>query len=277
MDNRDLHFVDRYLPELSPLLLELDGAVLDKLSLRRLPPDTLLYQQEDWDESPLYVVVYGVCKLFCNYESLLFPIYCPRGCVIGTLEALSEDFVLRTANMSSFTEVVLLSIPRRLLQHEVYDQSRGLFFWLVRRTILKYHRSGLKYFVRGDVILKLCGYFCDVFAMCRTSTCGEVHSILIRDTQTPPCQQHRRQRALGGALGQPHERAGPDQHAAGRLFDGRRTLPENAGLYAAAGLLTPAAALFCRGGPRPFPGAEPVLPKTKCSAQGAPPGEQHPP
>lgn len=184
MDNRDLHFVDRYLPELSPLLLELDGAVLDKLSLWRLPPDTLLYQQEDWDESPLYVVVYGVCKLFCNYESLLFPIYCPRGCVIGTLEALSEDFVLRTANMSSFTEVVLLSIPRRLLQHEVYDQSRGLFFWLVRRTILKYHRSGLKYFVRGDVILKLCGYFCDVFAMCRTSTCGEVHSILIRDTQT---------------------------------------------------------------------------------------------
>ena len=93
MDNRHLHFVDRYLPELSPLLLELDGAVLDKLSLRRLPPDTLLYQQEDWDESPLYVVVYGVCKLFCNYESLLFPIYCPRGCVIGTLEALSEDFV----------------------------------------------------------------------------------------------------------------------------------------------------------------------------------------
>ena len=54
----------------------------------------------------------------------------------------------------------------------------------MRRTILKYHRSGLKYFVRGDVILKLCGYFCDVFAMCRTSTCGEVHSILIRDTQT---------------------------------------------------------------------------------------------
>ena len=45
MDNRDLHFVDRYLPELYPLLLELDGAVLDKLSLRRLPPDTLLYQQ----------------------------------------------------------------------------------------------------------------------------------------------------------------------------------------------------------------------------------------
>ena len=123
MDNRDLRFVDRYLPELSPLLLELDEGVLDRLSLRRLPPDTLLYQQEDWDESPLYVLIYGVCKLFCNYESLLFPIYCPQGSVIGTLEALSEDFVLRTANMSSFTEAVLLSIPRRLLQREVYDLS----------------------------------------------------------------------------------------------------------------------------------------------------------
>lgn len=184
MEQSDLLRVKQQLPELYPFLQEMEEGLLRQLTLRRVPPDTLLYRQADWDESPLYILVYGVCRLFCDHEALLHPLYCPRGSVIGTLEALSGEFELRTANVSSFTRVELLSIPRRLLQGEVYRQHQGFFFWLVRHTILKYHRNDLSDFVNGDILFKLCGYFCGIYAMCWASTSGEQRELLLRDTQT---------------------------------------------------------------------------------------------
>lgn len=175
--------VERYLPEILPYLQQLEEQTRSKITVKRLPAGTLLYEQEDWDESPLYISLYGVCKLYCNYESLLFPIYCAQGSVIGTLEALSGNFEPRTANMSAFTDVILLSIPRTLLQHEIYEQSRELFFWLMRRTILKYHRSELHYFLQGDAFFKLCSYFCEIYSICKRSTFRDSMTIVIKDTK----------------------------------------------------------------------------------------------
>lgn len=183
MDWNGWAYVEKYLPELLPYLQELEDDTLRRMMLKKLPAGTMLYEQEDWDESPLYVSLYGVCKLYCNYESLLFPIYCSQGSVIGTLEALSGDFEVRTANMSAFTDTILLSIPRTLLQHEIYDQSRELFFWLMRRTILKYHRSELHYFLQGDTFFKLCSYFCEIYSICKRSTFGDAGDIVIKDTK----------------------------------------------------------------------------------------------
>ena len=176
-------YVEQYLPEILPYLQQLEPSTLKRMALKKLPAGTLLYEQEDWDESPLYVSLYGVCKLYCNYESLLFPIYCVQGSVIGTLEALSGDFELRTANMSAFTDTILLSIPRTLLQNEIYDQSRELFFWLMRRTILKYHRSEWLHFLQGDALFKLCSYFCEIYSICKRSTFGDTEVIVIKDTK----------------------------------------------------------------------------------------------